>query len=331
MAIANLHVVDDDPDIHLDWKKFRAQGIGASDASAVCRLNPWKSPMQVYLAKVGLTAYSDEYSTRAEWGHMVEGSLLDRFERETGYQVTHRVVGYAPTPPREAWMVHPQYSWHRATVDGIANSGGEPIGVVQVKSVGHHVAPHWFEDGEHVVPLYVQVQVQQEMSVAGLDMAWIPVCFWESYGTPRFHLFEVKRNDQSIAEILDREGEFWGWVQSQTPPPADGSEGTAKALRQAFAKVNRPSIELPPEALALVDAFAEAKAEESRVNALKKEAEAVTLGFATQLMTMLGDAEVGLVDGEEVIRWNLIERAGYTVEPSTYRQLKLPKKTKEKK
>jgi len=40
---------------HSEWLKWRKKGIGGSDAAAIAGLNPWKSPIAVYLDKIGET------------------------------------------------------------------------------------------------------------------------------------------------------------------------------------------------------------------------------------------------------------------------------------
>jgi len=35
------------------WLELRRQGIGGSDAAAILGMNPWKSPMDVWLEKTG--------------------------------------------------------------------------------------------------------------------------------------------------------------------------------------------------------------------------------------------------------------------------------------
>ena len=37
---------------HEEWLAYRKKGIGGSDAGAVCGLNPYESPMQIYADKI---------------------------------------------------------------------------------------------------------------------------------------------------------------------------------------------------------------------------------------------------------------------------------------
>ncbi len=56
---------------HEEWLVLRKQGIGGSDAGAVCGLNPYSSPMKVFLDKtVGMTEEINNEAVRQ--GHDLE-------------------------------------------------------------------------------------------------------------------------------------------------------------------------------------------------------------------------------------------------------------------
>ena len=38
---------------YADWLEYRKQGIGGSDASVVCGINRYKSPVELWLDKTG--------------------------------------------------------------------------------------------------------------------------------------------------------------------------------------------------------------------------------------------------------------------------------------
>ncbi len=67
----------------------RATGIGGSDAAAVCGLNPYKSPVDVYLEKVGAAAPVDE-TERMFWGNKLEDVVADVYSDRTGRKVRRR-------------------------------------------------------------------------------------------------------------------------------------------------------------------------------------------------------------------------------------------------
>ena len=68
-----------------EWLRYRKRGIGGSDAAAVCGLNPYSSPLQVYLDKTsGENGYDNEAMRQ---GRDLEEYVARRFTEETGRKV----------------------------------------------------------------------------------------------------------------------------------------------------------------------------------------------------------------------------------------------------
>ena len=71
---------------HEGWLELRKQGIGGSDAGAVCGLNPYSSPMKVFWDKTSQhTEGTDNEAVRQ--GHDLEGYVAHRFMEATGKKV----------------------------------------------------------------------------------------------------------------------------------------------------------------------------------------------------------------------------------------------------
>ena len=69
-----------------EWLKLRKQGIGGSDAGAVCGLNPYSSPMKVFRDKT--TDEVEELDNEAiRIGHDLEQYVAERFMEATGLKV----------------------------------------------------------------------------------------------------------------------------------------------------------------------------------------------------------------------------------------------------
>jgi len=49
------------------WLEARKQGIGGSDAPTVAGINPWKSPVELYMEKTG-EIEPQEAGEKAYWG-----------------------------------------------------------------------------------------------------------------------------------------------------------------------------------------------------------------------------------------------------------------------
>lgn len=69
-----------------DWLKYRKNGIGGSDASVVCGINRYKSPMELWLEKTDQIA-PQETGESAYWGTQLELLVRKEFSKRTGIEV----------------------------------------------------------------------------------------------------------------------------------------------------------------------------------------------------------------------------------------------------
>src|SRR5690606_16880012 len=67
----------------------RRSGIGSSDAAVVAGLNRWKTTLDLYLEKRGLVE-PEPASEAAEWGTILEPTILREFARRNGVNVVGR-------------------------------------------------------------------------------------------------------------------------------------------------------------------------------------------------------------------------------------------------
>ncbi|MCI8548835.1 MAG: hypothetical protein HFJ38_08160 [Bacilli bacterium] len=68
------------------WLKLRKSGLGGSDAGAVCGLNPYSSPANVYLDKIS-DEIKDKDNESMRQGRDLEEYVAKRFTEETGLKV----------------------------------------------------------------------------------------------------------------------------------------------------------------------------------------------------------------------------------------------------
>ena len=69
-----------------EWMKYRKQGIGGSDAGAICGLNPYTTAMHVYYDKTSETV-SDTDSEAMRQGRDLEDYVAQRFMEASGKKV----------------------------------------------------------------------------------------------------------------------------------------------------------------------------------------------------------------------------------------------------
>lgn len=77
------------------------------------------------------------------------------------------------------------------------------------------------------MPEYVQLQVQHQLAVTGKRTADVAVLLCGQ----KLEVHRIVRDDELIARLIPLEAQFWEYVTSDTPPPADGSESAERALR----------------------------------------------------------------------------------------------------
>ncbi len=207
---------------HQDWLAVRNTGIGGSDAAAACGLNPYMSMLELWLIKTGRqnpdlsdglmeNAYSPLY-----WGKELEPLIAKYYTAKTGNKVRRvNAVLQHPDPDKSFMLANLDYAVNKSEV-----------GILEIKTTGEHGAKLW----KHGVPLYVTCQVQHQLAVTGKQLAHVCVliCGHEA------RVYEIKRDELIINQLIQQERRFWEYVQQDVPPPADGSESAAKSLSQLY-------------------------------------------------------------------------------------------------
>lgn len=205
-----------------DWLAVRQQGIGASDAAAAVGISPYQSQLELWMIKTGRMSGMpepslDEVRSPIYWGNVLEPIVAAHYTRKTGRKV-RRVNAVLQHPdPDKAWML--------ANLD-YAVVACDEVQLLECKTAGEFGARLW-KDG---VPEYYQCQVQHQLAVTGKQSADVAVLICGQ----EFRVYRIERDDALIQELIKLERQFWHWVETDTPPPADGSDSADRALRQLY-------------------------------------------------------------------------------------------------
>lgn len=100
------------------------------------------------------------------------------------------------------------------------------VQILECKTAGEFGARLW-RDG---VPEYVQIQVQHQLAVTGKSAAHVAVLLCGQ----ALEVFRIERDDALIGRLVELEAAFWRYVETDTPPPPDGSESADRALRHLY-------------------------------------------------------------------------------------------------
>lgn len=214
------------------WLTVRKGGIGSSDAGAAVGLNPYQSQLELWMVKTGRDGGLPKIDPNDEtspmyWGTLLEPIVAAHYTRRTGNRV-RRINAVLQHPEKDkAWML--------ANIDREVVGAGD-VQILECKTAGEFGARLW-RDG---VPEYVVCQVQHQLAVTGKAAAdvCVLICGQE------IRVYRIDRDDALIARLVALERQFWRYVETDTPPPADGSESSDIALRCLYPHDSGNTIDL---------------------------------------------------------------------------------------
>lgn len=265
-----------------DWLECRKQGIGGSDASVVCGLNRYKSPVELWMEKTNQLPYQ-EAGEVAYWGTQLEAIVRSEFTKRTDIEV--EIVKQLLQSADNPFML--------ANVDGICEHPDFGTCIFEAKTATAYKTGEW----EDAIPDEYQLQIQHYVAVTGCKAAYIAVLI----GGNTFRWKLVERDDELISMLIPFEAVFWQHVRNMTPPPLDGSEASKQFLSERFPNsVPQSQIALPPSAAELLAQYDEACEQLDLATERKQKAENL-------LKQMLGENEVGTV-GDKIVTWKSISQ-----------------------
>lgn len=215
-----------------EWLTVRKTGIGSSDAGAAVGLNPYQSQLELWLIKTGRDGNLPKIDPNDEtspmyWGTLLEPIVATHYTRRTRNKV-RRINAVLQHPDQDkAWML--------ANIDREIVGAGD-VQILECKTAGEFGARLW-RDG---VPEYVVCQVQHQLAVTGKAAAdvCVLICGQE------IRVYRIERDDALIARLIELERQFWHYVESDTPPPADGSDSAGIALRCLYPQDSGDTLDL---------------------------------------------------------------------------------------
>lgn len=139
----------------------------------------------------------------------------------------------------------------------------------------------------------MQLQVLHQLAVTGKQAADVAVlvCGQE------LRIHRIERDEALIAQLIELEARFWRYVETDTAPPADGSDSAAIALKALWPSDSGETLDLRGD-LALSAAFSDLVAVRATLAATALQEESLR----QTIQQRMGDATVAAFDGGEV-RW----------------------------
>lgn len=262
------------------WLEYRKTGIGGSDASVVCGINKYRSPVELWLEKTGQLPYQ-EAGEAAYWGTQLEPVVRSEFTKRTGIEV--KLV--------KQLLQSEEHPFMQANLDGICEHPDYGTCIFEAKTASAYKSNEW----ENSIPAEYMLQIQHYMSVTGYKGTFIAVLI----GGNTFKWKYIERDDEIIEMLIHLEADFWEHIVNNTPPPLDGSEASEKFLSDRYPEsIPQSRIILPPEADVLIKEYDKETAILNKAAERRQRAENL-------LKEMLGDNENGISENR-IISWKSI-------------------------
>lgn len=294
-----------------EWLEEKRTCIGASEVADILGYGRGTA-LGVYLKKV--KGYTNEDSRIMRFGRWNEQFVADEYTDETGRPVED--LG-ATTIIR-----HPDIDWIGVTLDRTTEytvdcPGPECVLLIdkpvplELKTVQDPTVSRklWSTDP----PIKHQIQNQTQMFATGAQWGSLAGLFF-----PGCHLeyCDLKFSQAFFDEALPRLEDFWRRVKTQRPPEPTTHKDLAP-MKALYSETNGETVLLDSaETRKIVELWNLAKV-------ARNDAEEDVEKWGAQLRSRMGENEFGALDDGSMLKLSTVKRDGYTVKPTSYRQLRL--------
>ncbi len=257
----------------------RLSGLGGSDLGAILGLNPWRTPYQVYLEKIGeAPPFAGNLQTR--FGTYAEEFVAREYCQQTGRQVQrfNAMLRHPEVPliGHVDRLVVPDGAKKASHMGEIRTDLGLEAKTASAFATGR--GSDWGESGTDQCPEAYLVQAASYMALTGCPRWDVAVLF----GNQEFRIYHLKRDEELEAMILDEAARFWTDHILARVPPDPTSEAEA---RQRWPRhIEGLYLEADDAMLSLLQQLADCKRR-------GKELDQEEQGIKDRLLPLLADAD----------------------------------------
>lgn len=259
---------------HEQWLEERKRGLGGSDAAAACGLSRWKSPVRLYLEKIG-ELESTVSGDAVYWGNVLEDVVAREFQNRTGKKVRrcNRI------------LVHPEHEFMLANID--RDVVGEDS-ILECKTTSAFNKEEW--EGENVPREYL-MQGLHYLAVTGAQRCYFAVLI----GGNNFQIRTIERDEDAIEHLIKLEKDFWeNNVVAREAPEMDGSDDSSELLKKLYpAAKSDDFVRLPMEADEDLEQLESLKRQAKEIETMISEIE-------NRTKDLIGDSAGGVTDSFQV-------------------------------
>lgn len=278
------------------WLSLRREDITSTDCAVLFGLSPYKTEFELWHEKKSQISVDFTENNRMKWGSRLEAVIADGVAQDKDWQVT------------------PMKDYCRDEVNKLGSSFDYYIenenAILEIKNVDSLVYKNKWNEFE--APTHIELQVQHQMLVSGLNKAYI--CAF--VGGNDFHLIERRANEDIQKAIIEKSKEFWKSIDENIEPKID-FERDAEFLIALNQLVDPGTIYDGPtdQIEKLVIKYKELGLAENKIKADKTSLKA-------QILEIIGDKEKVKTD-KFSISAGMIGPSAYTVERKGHRDFRV--------
>ena len=199
-----------------EWLSGRTNGIGGSDAAAIVGMNPYKTNVELFEEKIGCHIPEDI----SDKPYVIYGKKAEKYIRGLfqlnypGYRVEHHEFRILQSI---------QYPFMQASLDGELTDRERRKGILEIKT-SNILCSMQYEKWKDRIPDNYYIQVLHYLLVTGFEFVVLRAHLDSSWGkeirTQVRHYF-IERNEvqEDLNYLLQKEIEFWEYVESGRRPP----------------------------------------------------------------------------------------------------------------
>jgi putative phage-type endonuclease len=300
-----------------EWHALRAQDVTSTEVAALYGASPYITEFELHHRKRAGEVAAFTPTERMRWGQRLEEAIALGAAEQNG------------------WTVSPWKQYLRLPEERIGSSFDYRVlgedALLECKNVaGDQFRKGWVTDGERVLeaPLHIELQVQHQMLVAGVQRAYIAVLV----GGNQLHVVQREADAGIGADIRRKVEAFWASVADGVAPkatPAD-ADFIVRSLRaqagDATLVVDDATV---VESLRQYAALGEQIAQLEALRDAAKANVLLVVGDAGKVKTPVGTVSCGMTKGSlgTLVTPDMVDT--YINARSGYRQFRFtPNKTK---
>lgn len=240
-------------------------GISGTYAAAIMGINPWKSPLEAYLAIFGLDDTQENEAMR--WGSRLEPLLAREYHEQTGAFLWPSITKGLD---RKHPLRHAKHEWWVGTPDrliitdpnflvpdGISEEAqqnyieecinskrfwSQVVRGWEAKTSGVRMAQFWGEPGTDQVPEPYLIQASWYLS---LVRSYNPdVTHWDIVvliGGQEYRQYQIQHNQKLEDAMTEKAWSFWrNHIMTNTPPPPNADPAWSRYFKNFLPEDEQP-------------------------------------------------------------------------------------------